>query len=83
MHAIHPRTQPHVALPVTGPFPWEEGHAAPEDRAVGLELELIELVHRRENVRDDQPAKAEAIDAEIDRTLARLGDIAPALPLAV
>jgi len=29
-------------------FPWEEGRACPEDRALGIELELIELVHQRE-----------------------------------
>jgi hypothetical protein len=35
MFAIHPKPAPH--------HPWEEGHADPADRAVGVELQLIEL----------------------------------------
>ena len=84
MHAIPARTVPgsFPEPPVTaGPFPWEEAHAAPEDRAVGLELELIELVARRTSMPDDNGGEARALDHEIDETLAALGAVA-ALPLA-
>lgn len=77
MHAIHPRTHEHHVDPAAGPFPWEEAHAAPEDRAVGLELELIELVARRTSIADQHDGEAVALDAEIDRTLAELGSITP------
>lgn len=84
MHAIHARStrSPRPAAPTTGPFPWEQAHAAPEDRAVGLELELIELVARRQSMVDTYDGEAEALDAEIDRTLGELGRIEPPFPLA-
>ncbi len=78
MHAIHVRTQ-HAKPEAgpSGPFPWEEAHAAPEDQAVGLELELIELVARRTSIADPADAEALALDVEIDQTLTRLGAIEP------
>lgn len=78
MHEIQPRTHPvaHTDLTGSAPLPWEEGHAAPEDQAVGLELELIELVTRRKALPGDDPA-ARPLDAEIDETLTRLGSITP------
>ncbi|CAN5509156.1 hypothetical protein BH10ACT1_BH10ACT1_12050 [soil metagenome] len=84
MHAIHARsTRFHrSAAPTTGPYPWEQAHAAPEDRAVGLELELIELVARRQSMVDTYDGESQALDAEIDRTLNELGRITPAFPLA-
>lgn len=84
MHAIHARTDHRSGQEpkaTSGPFPWEEAHAAPEDRAVGLELELIELVHRRTSILDEYDGEAQALDREIDQTLAQLGSITP-LPLA-
>lgn len=83
MHAIHPRTTPveHARTDGSGRFPWEAGHAAPEDRAVGLELELIELVARRNAIPDDNDGEARALDGQIDATLAELGSVNP-IPLA-
>jgi hypothetical protein len=78
MHAIQPRTHHAVRHPdVVGPFPWEEAHAAPEDQAVGLELELIELVARRSAIVDPDSREARALDDEIDQTLTRLGSLEP------
>ncbi|HEX2576471.1 MAG TPA: hypothetical protein VHK88_09000 [Aquihabitans sp.] len=83
MHAIHPRTHPaEHATASSEPFAWEEAHAAPEDRAVGLELELIELVARRKALVDEYGGEARALDAEIEHVLAELGSITTALPLA-
>ncbi|MCU1496234.1 MAG: hypothetical protein JWM47_187 [Acidimicrobiales bacterium] len=81
MHAIparSTRTKPTIVVG-SGPFPWEEAHAAPEDRAVGLELELIELVARRRALSRADDGEAALLDAEIDRTLAELGSIVPPL----
>ena len=77
MHAIHPRTRPveHAHPDASGRFPWEAAHAAPEDRAVGLELELIELVARRNHIRDDEDLEAKALDTQIDAALAELGSV--------
>lgn len=65
------------------PFPWEVAHAAPEDQAVGLELQLIELVARRRSIRDDADPEAVFIEAEIELILDDLGDLTPTLPVAV
>ncbi|MEO6989679.1 MAG: hypothetical protein ABI239_13655 [Aquihabitans sp.] len=65
------------------PFPWEVAHAAPEDQAVGLELQLIELVARRRSIRDDADPEAVSIDAEIEIVLTDLGDLTQTLPVAV
>lgn len=65
------------------PFPWEVAHAAPEDQAVGLELQLIELVARRRSIRDDADPEAILIDVEIEAVLTDLGDLTPTLPVAV
>ena len=43
---------------------WGDGHAAPEDRAVGLELELIELVRQRDELLAGHPEIAR-LDAQI------------------
>jgi hypothetical protein len=43
---------------------WSEGHAAPEDRALGLELELIELNRQRDELAPDHPEVAR-LDARI------------------
>jgi len=61
--------------------PWSEGHASPEDRALGLELELIELERRRGEVADGSPAAAD-LDAEIDEVRRDLVEVAslPDLP---
>lgn len=64
------------------PFPWEVGHAAPEDQAMGLELELIELVRRRDEVRVDDP-EATRLDGEIDRTVAELDHLVDRFAVAV
>lgn len=44
--------------------PWTDGHASPEDRALGFELELIELMRRRSEVEEGTP-EAVALDDEI------------------
>lgn len=59
------------------PFPWEIGHAAPEDQALGLELELIELNRRRRAIRDPRDAEAIALDTEINAVLDALGTVHP------
>ncbi len=56
--------------------PWEARHAAPEDRAVGLELELIELVQRRSETSDRFPAEQQVLDRQIDQALAELDRVA-------
>ena len=51
--------------------------STPEDHAVGLELELIELVERRERALIQQrKGDAERIQAEIDRTQEELAGTA-------
>ncbi len=51
-------------------FPWEEGRACPEDRALGIELELIELVHQREVADADRDVvHVREIDEQIDATM--------------
>ena len=64
------------------PFPWEIGHATPQDRAMGLELELIELVRRRQDVLVGDP-EALRLDGEIDRTSAELDALVEGLAVAV
>lgn len=82
MHAIQPARHRPTATPrAAGPFPWEESHAAPEDRAVGLELELIELVRRRRALLDEG-TEAATLDSEIDVVVAELGSLTIPLPLA-
>ncbi|WP_421118621.1 hypothetical protein ACE2AJ_14790 [Aquihabitans daechungensis] len=56
----------------TKPFPWQEGHACREDRAMGFELELIELVHRRE-IAVERGEAVDALDQQIDEIM---GDLA-------
>ncbi len=52
-------------------FPWQEGRACREDRAMGLELELIELVHRRE-IAEAVGDPLAALDAAITATMTEL-----------
>lgn len=85
MHAIPLARTDHRSdrsLPEAGPFPWEEAHAAPEDRVVGLELELIELCRRRDDIDDATDPEIVQLDREIDAVLADLGRVSPSLPLA-
>ncbi len=53
---------------------WADGHAAPEDRALGLELELIELQRRREELAPDHPEVAR-IDREVGVVLEELVEV--------
>jgi hypothetical protein len=62
----------------TGRFPWERGHAAPEDQAFGLELELIELERRRRDQVD-----GDRLDPEIDSVREQLATLVASLPVAV
>lgn len=64
-------------------FPWEEGRAAPEDRALGLELELIELVRRRDDIADAADPESVALDREILAVQDELRDVAAIMPAAV
>ena len=50
---------------------WADGHAAPEDRALGLELELIELQRRRDELAPDHPENGR-IDREVAEVLDEL-----------
>ena len=63
-------------------FPWEIGHATPQDRAMGLELELIELGRRRQAVLVGDP-EALRLDGEIDRTSAELDALVEGFAVAV
>lgn len=83
MQAVQFRTDAQVDDHVAdGPFPWEQGRAAPEDRALGLELELIELVHRRDVLHDDRSIEARGLEREIDQTMGRLAAITPVVAVA-
>jgi hypothetical protein len=55
----------------SAPASWADGHAAPEDRALGLELELIELQRRREELAPDHP-EVERIDREVAQVMEEL-----------
>lgn len=55
--------------------PWEGVHAAPEDRALGLELELIELVQQRANVGSSSD-EAQVLDAAIEQALDEIAAVA-------
>ena len=70
--------RPRAVARGTGPYPWENTHAAVEDRALGVELELIELVRRRNDISDAADPDARMLDAEIDWLLAELGQIGSA-----
>ena len=61
--------------------PWTDGHASPEDRALGYELELIELIRRRGEV-EDGSRDAAALDSEIAAVRKELEEVAtlPDLP---
>lgn len=74
--------RPRSAAPQSGPYPWESTHAAVEDKALGLELELIELVRRRNDIADATDPDARILDAEIDWLLAELGQIGSELNLS-
>lgn len=52
--------------------PWQQVHAAPADRAVGLELQLIELHHQRETADVEHIA---AVDAEILVVIEELAEV--------
>ena len=53
-------------------FPWQVPHACAEDRAMGLELELIELVRSRSLARD-RGRSVEPFDRDIDQVLGGVG----------
>ena len=54
-------------------YPWEHPAVLPEDRAMGLELELIELEHEREET-ESEGGRTETIEAEIDDVVPELVD---------
>ena len=62
--------------------PWEQGHAAPQDQALGLELELIELVRRRDDIRDATDPEARWLDDEILLVTDQLDTLVSTMPLA-
>lgn len=78
---MHPFARSHTDTPAP-PHPWEQAHAAPADRAVGLELELIELVHRRGTGEAPADATTVEVDAQIDQVLADLAEVAQGFPIA-
>ena len=65
MIALKPTTVPQPR------FPWEEGRACREDRAMGLELELIELVQRRRSAAAHGDP-VERLDDQIDEVMSDL-----------
>jgi hypothetical protein len=68
------REGPEPGSPDTGEeYPWERPAVLPEDRAMGLELELIELGHERDEAESEGQPTA-PIEAEIDDVLEELGD---------
>lgn len=52
--------------------PWQQAHAAPADQAVGLELQLIELNHRRATADE---AQIRVVDAEIAQVIAEMAEL--------
>jgi hypothetical protein len=58
-------------------YPWEVGHASEEDRAMGLELELIELQRTRE-LAEEHGEAVDPIEEEITEVLGELADAVPA-----
>ena len=57
-------------------FPWQTGRAWSEDRAMGLELELIELVRLREVARDEGAVHAvTGLDERIEDTMIALASV--------
>ncbi|MEZ5181552.1 MAG: hypothetical protein R2702_06725 [Acidimicrobiales bacterium] len=59
---------------------WADGHAAPEDRALGLELELIELHRRRAELSPDHPEVARVdreVQAVLDELVAVTAELSP------
>lgn len=63
--------------------PWQSGHAAPEDRALGLELELIELVRQRSDAEaESDRVVADRLETEIDGVLRELADVAATIRAA-
>lgn len=63
----------HDPEPESEPYPWEHGDVLPEDRALGLELELIELEHEREEAELEGGPTA-PIEEEITEVLDELED---------
>ncbi|MEO6628031.1 MAG: hypothetical protein ABIP03_05620 [Aquihabitans sp.] len=63
--------------------PWQSGHAAPEDQALGLELELIELVRQRSEAESESNRiVADRLDTEIDGVLHELAAVAATIRAA-
>jgi hypothetical protein len=59
------------STPPPPPFPWQRGRACHEDRAMGLELELTELVRRRDLAEADG-LPTQALEAQIEDVMADL-----------
>lgn len=66
-----------------GAFPWEQAHAAPGDRALGLELELIELVRRQDDIFDKADPEAVELGRQIGRVQDELLTLVDEMPLTV
>lgn len=64
-------------------FPWEVGRAAPADRALGLELELIELVRRHDDIFDSADPEAHALARQIATVQHELQNLVADMPVAV
>lgn len=62
----------------TGDYPWEHGRTLPEDRALGLELELIELEHEREEAASEG-GPTEPIEDDIVEVLDELEEAVEAI----
>lgn len=73
MSSSGPDDPPLEDQPAEESYPWTQAAVLPEDRAMGLELELIELEHERAEARSEG-ARTAPIDAEIDDVRHELED---------
>ena len=69
------------STPPTPSFPWQRARACHDDRAMGLELELIELVRRRK-VAAHEGVPTDVLEREIEEVMAALAAEAASDPLS-
>jgi hypothetical protein len=74
MRSFLPHRHEVLELTTDEPAPWTDGHASPEDRALGFELELIELERRRREVSHEGGDLA-PLEAEMAQVRAELAAV--------
>lgn len=72
---MDPNPEPSTADEEPAAYPWETSTVLPEDKALGLELELIELEHERGEA-ELEGGPTGPIEAEITEVLHDLEDTA-------